>query len=166
MQTGQLETEQALKLADRWFDEFDAAHAPDGIGAWHWLTLPVAVLGFVGMLWYAPVPRAFVDSTPALNWGALFLMATVVYYFIVSITLAAGALPFVVLTIAALSWLDQFDFPVGRICASLFLLAWLGQCALHRLRGGRPSCTRELQLLMIGPLWMLGKLYRRLGIPY
>lgn len=166
MQTRQLDTEPALKLADRWIDEFAAAHAPHGIGVWQWLAIPGAVIGFVGLLWYAPVPRAFAESTPALNWGALFLMATVVYYFIVSIALAIGSLPFVVLTIAVLSWIGELHLPAGRLSAGLFLLAWLGPCAAQWLRGGRPSCARELQLLMIGPLWMLGKLYRWLGIPY
>lgn len=154
-----------MKLADRWFGEFDATHR-QGARTWHWFALPIAVVSFIGLLWYAPVPSAFENSTPALNWGALFLMATIVYYFIVSITLALGTLPFIVLTIVVLSWLEQVHFPVGRVCAGLFLLAWLGQCGLRWRSGGRPSFAKELQLLMIGPLWMLAKLYRRIGIPY
>jgi hypothetical protein len=155
-----------LKLADRWFNEFDAASGGAGPGRWYWLSVPAAVIGFVGVLWNAPVPQAFASATPTLNWGALFLMATVVYYFIVSIPLALGTLPFIILTIAALSWLGRFDAPLLPICGTLFLAAWLGRCGARGLRGAKPACGKELQLLMIGPLWLLGRLYRHLGIPY
>ena len=36
----------------------------------------------------------------------------------------------------------------------------------HRIEGKRPSFFQDLQFLLIGPLWLLADLYRRLGIRY
>jgi hypothetical protein len=57
--------------------------------------VPILVLGTVGILWSLPVPEEFARISPVLNWGSVFLMAAVVYYFIISIPLAIGMLPFV-----------------------------------------------------------------------
>lgn len=157
--------ERPVKLVDQWLAEYGKTHA-ESDSVPHWLYIPVVVLSFVGLLWSAPVPQVFADSTPALNWGALFLMATIVYYLIVSISLSLGVLPFIVLTVALLTWLERLALPLGSISGATFLAAWLGYGAARWLRGLPPSFTRELQLMMIGPMWLLARLYRRLGIAY
>jgi uncharacterized membrane protein YGL010W len=48
----------------------------------------------------------------------------------------------------------------------LFVLAWVGQFIGHRIEGKRPSFFQDLQFLLIGPLWLLADLYRRLGVRY
>lgn len=154
-----------MSLADQWLAEYSKTHAEtDPVP--HWLYVPLATLSFVGLLWFAPVPPAFAEHTPALNWGALLLMAVVVYYFIVSMSLAVGTLPFIVLAVIALTWLERLDVALAPICGALFASLWLGRCALRWLRSRPAFAGAELQLLMIGPLWLLARLYRRLGIPY
>ena len=58
------------------------------------MTVPMVVLGTVGLLWTLPIPDQFFEISPLLNWGTAFLMATAVYYFIISVSLAIGMLPF------------------------------------------------------------------------
>jgi uncharacterized membrane protein YGL010W len=50
--------------------------------------------------------------------------------------------------------------------AILFVLAWIGQFIGHGIEGQRPSFFKDVQFLMIGPLWLMAALYRRAGIRY
>ena len=117
------------------------------------------------MLWSIPVPEVFRESSPTLNWGTLFLMATLVYYFILSITLAFGALPFVVLVIALLAWIDALGIGLRPLSAGVFALAFAAQLLGRRSMGRPMNPLRNLQYLMLGPLWLLAPVYRRLNIP-
>ena len=44
----------------------------------------------------------------------------------------------------------------------MFVLAWAGQFG-HMVEGRRPAFFRDLQFLMIGPLWVLAGVYQRLA---
>jgi uncharacterized membrane protein YGL010W len=46
----------------------------------------------------------------------------------------------------------------------LFIVAWIGQFIGHAIEGRRPSFFKDLQFLLIGPLWLLADLYRRIGL--
>ena len=101
-----------------------------------------------------------------MNWGTLFMMASVVYYFIMSPRLAVGMLGVIALFAAILVWLDGLRTPLWLICVAVFALAWVGQFLGHAVEGKRPSFFKDLQFLMIGPMWLLSFVYRRLGIRY
>jgi uncharacterized membrane protein YGL010W len=50
--------------------------------------------------------------------------------------------------------------------AVLFVIAWIGLFIGHAIEGKRPSFLRDIQSLLIGPLWQLADLYRRFGVRY
>jgi uncharacterized membrane protein YGL010W len=74
------------------------------------------------------------------------------------------------LLIAMLYSIDRTEHfsaePLWLIGAVLFVIAWIGQFIGHHVEGKRPSFFKDVQFLMIGPLWLLADLYRRLGIRY
>lgn len=155
-----------MSQADQWLDRYGESHNNRINKLLHWICVPLIVVSLIGFLWSLPVPSAFRDTSPALNWGTIFLMAAVVYYFIMSISLAFGILPFIALVVASVFWLDSLTVSLPLVSAIIFVLAWIGQFIGHWLEGKRPSFFEDLQFLMIGPLWLLAALYRRLGIPY
>ncbi len=57
----------------------------------------------------------------------------------------------------------RLNAPLWSLCAALFVLAWIGQFIGHAVEGKRPSFFKDLQFLLVGPLWLLADLYRRLG---
>ena len=67
---------------------------------------------------------------------------------------------------AALFWLDSLPAPLWTVCAGIFVLAWIGQFIGHMVEGKRPSFFQDMQFLMIGPMWLLSFVYRRMGIRY
>lgn len=131
----------------------------------YWLSVPILVLGTVGILWSLPVPEEFVRISPVLNWGSVFLMAAVVYYFIISISLAIGMLPFVAGITAVQLWLVNSPWSLVGISGGLVTASIAGLYLGHYKKGGIKAVFRDLQLMMIGPAWLLANLYKRLGIP-
>ncbi len=149
-----------------WLDEYAKDHQHPVNQAIHKICVPLIVVSLIGLLWALPVPTAFVEISPALNWGTAFLLAAVVYYFILSIPLAFGMLPAVLLSVVAVNWLDGLTWPLWATSAAIFIVAWIGQFYGHQIEGKRPAFFRDLQFLMIGPLWILAGIFRRLRIPY
>jgi len=149
-----------------WFGEYGASHANPTNKLLHWVCVPVIVLSIMGLLWSIPVPEAFAAVSPWLNWATLAALLALIYYLALSVRLAIGIALSFVLMFAILNALDSLPFPLWATSVVLFVVAWIGQFIGHAVEGKRPSFFKDLQFLMIGPLWLLGFVYRRLGIAY
>jgi uncharacterized membrane protein YGL010W len=151
---------------ERWLAEYGDNHSQTGNRVLHWIAVPLFIFGTAGVLWALPIPDAFLNISPLLNWSITFLMAAEVYYFIISISLALGMLP-VVVAIAAL---------IALLSTAVTSLLWfsiamliLGMTGLYLAKGPRRDVhglVRDMQLIMIAPIWLLARVYRRMGIPY
>jgi uncharacterized membrane protein YGL010W len=150
---------------DRWLSDYGDSHADISNPGIYWLSVPILVLGTVGMLWSLPVPQEFVNISPILNWGSAFLMAAMVYYFIISISLAIGMLPFVAGVTALQLWLVESSLSLRWVSSGLFVASIVGLYLGHHRKGGIKAVFHDIQLMMIAPAWLLSNIYRRLGIP-
>jgi len=151
---------------DHWLEAYGEDHRHPVNKQLHNICVPLIVVSLIALLWSIPVPAAFTGISPALNWGTAFLLSAVVYYFILSLWLALGMLPFILLTTAMVIWLESLPQPLWLTAGLLFAVAWAGQFIGHWFEGARPSFFRDLQFLMIGPLWLLARFYRWLGLRY
>jgi hypothetical protein len=93
-------------------------------------------------------------------------MASLVYYFIISLPLAIGMLPFMLAVAATGVFLAQADVSVAGVSLGLVVVALAGLYFGHHAAGGVRAVVRDIQLMMIGPIWLLSNLYKRLGIPF
>ena len=151
--------------ADGWLQRYEQAHSNLTYPFVYWAGVPIVVLGTVGLLWWLPIPDEFYAISPLLNWGSAFLMAAAVYYFIISVPLAIGMLPFVFGVAAFHLWLAQSEYSAPRVSASLLIAGIIGLWLGHRNQRGIRPVLADLQMMMIGPAWLLSVLYRRAGIP-
>ena len=79
--------------------------------------------------------------------------------------LAIGMLPFVFGVAAIQIWLTGSPHSIVQVSTTLFLLSLAGLYLGHRGRGGLKAVFRDIQLMMIAPVWLLSNLYKRFGIP-
>jgi uncharacterized membrane protein YGL010W len=149
-----------------WLAEYARDHQNPANQAIHKVCVPLIVVSLIGLLWSVPVPAEFTAISPALNWGTAFLLSAMVYYLILSFPLALGMAPLVLLVVSIVNWLDGLPWPLWATSAGIFALAWAGQFWGHVIEGRRPAFFKDLQFLMIGPLWILAGMYRRLGLDY
>ncbi|HMN44290.1 MAG TPA: DUF962 domain-containing protein [Povalibacter sp.] len=155
-----------MRTVNQWLGEYGESHRDPTNKLLHWICVPAIVVSLVGMLWSLPVPGAFREISPLLNWGTLLLAAGVLYYFAMSWSLALGMILFVGAVILAILGLQQLPWSLWVVCLILFAAAWVGQFIGHHYEGRKPSFFKDVQFLMIGPLWLLSFIYRQLGIRY
>jgi uncharacterized membrane protein YGL010W len=127
----------------------------------HTVCVPVIFISLLGLLWAVPVP----GSLPAfVNWGSLALLAALVWYLSQSWTLGLGMVAMAAFGVAVILGLERLPISLALSAAALFVVAWIGQFIGHGYEGKRPSFLRDLRFLLVGPLWVVDKLYRRLGL--
>ena len=119
----------------------------------HFVCVPVIVFTLLGMLWA-------LHPLVALGLAA----ASMLYYFRLSKPFAVGMLLMATLMLAILAALPpQTVLPLS---IAIFVLAWIGQFIGHKIEGKKPSFFEDLRFLLIGPLFVLSFLYRRLHLAY
>jgi uncharacterized membrane protein YGL010W len=156
-----------MRTAAQWLDDYGDSHRTRTNKVLHWICVPIIVWSVLGLLWSLPFPGSIRSEYPAANWASIAVLCAFFYYTVLSLSLALGALP---LLLAGLWSLDRLDrlagVPLWSICVAAFVVAWIGQFVGHAVEGKRPSFFKDLQFLMIGPLWLLADVYRRLGIAF
>jgi uncharacterized membrane protein YGL010W len=155
-----------MRTVTDWLGEYGESHANRTNKLLHRICVPLIVLAVMGFLWSIPVPQAFASISTWLNWATITAAVAFVYYAALSPGLALGiALSYVVL-FAVLNALDSLPWPLWLTSLVVFVVAWIGQFIGHAVEGKRPSFFKDVQFLMIGPLWLVAALYRRLGMSY
>lgn len=151
----------ATRTIHSWFAEYGESHRNATNTAIHWICVPAIYFSIVGLLMSLPSP-----GTPHL-WAWVALAGVMLFYLRRSVPLAVGMLAWSLLCV----WLGRMSiahapWPLWAICIAVFALAWVGQFYGHHVEGRKPSFLKDLQFLLIGPAWLLAKVYRRLGIRY
>lgn len=149
-----------------WLKRYAANHQEVTWPWVYWASMPAVVIATVGLLWSIPTPPEFYEISPLLNWGSAFLMVTTVYYFIISLSLAIGLLPFLLGIAFIQMWVAQSDYSPLRLAVGLLVAGIIGLWLGHRNQRGLAPLLEDLQTIMIGPAWLLSGLYKRFGIPY
>jgi uncharacterized membrane protein YGL010W len=49
---------------------------------------------------------------------------------------------------------------------AVFVITWILQFVGHKIEGKKPSFLKDLQFLLIGPIWLLSFILKKLGIKY
>jgi len=129
----------------------------------HWVCVPAIMISLLGILWSFPFP---VKVSPLINWATALIILSVVYYFYLSWQLALGMLFNSLLMIMILQWIDGFPLPLWQIACAVFVVAWIGQFYGHYIEGKRPSFYKDMQFLLIGPVWLLADVYRKFNVKY
>ncbi len=155
-----------MRTVEQWFGEYGESHSHPRNEMLHIICVPPIVLTVIGFLWSIPVPAAFAAVSPWLNWATIAIVLSIVYYFSLSATLGLGAAIALGIMAYIVSWLDTLAWPLWATCLVIFVIAWIGQFIGHHIEGKRPSFMKDIQFLLIGPIWLLGHLYRKLGISY
>jgi uncharacterized membrane protein YGL010W len=156
-----------MRTADQWLDDYGDSHRNHTNKALHWICVPVIAWCVLGLLWSLPVPAGMRALHPAANWGSIAVLAALLYYSVLSLRLMLGVLPLLLTFLWSIDQVDRWQaVPLWSICVLLFVLAWIGQFVGHAIEGKRPSFFKDLQFLMIGPLWLLADVYRRAGIRF
>ena len=140
-----------MRAIDQWFEQYGESHQNPINKVLHWICVPLITFSVLGILW-ATHP-----------WVALIAVAAAMaFYTMLSWRIAAVMLVASLLMLLILWNMNAVFWP----SVAIFVLAWIGQFIGHHVEGKKPSFFKDLQFLLIGPIWLIGALFRTLGLRY
>ena len=160
-----LTTPDPRRPVDRWLFSYSGDHVNHTNQRIHLVCVPAIVWSVTAALWVVPVPTALVQ--PGF-WMGLAMFLAMAWYLRLSRPLAAGIFVFFVAFGFANHALSLALGMTGLLWLAIgvFVVAWIGQFIGHKIEGRKPSFFTDLSYLLVGPLWTLSKLYRKLGWSY
>lgn len=156
-----------MRSLQSWFDEYAESHQHPTNVAIHWVCVPAIMYAVLGLAFALPRPEAFATVGPRFgNWAMVLIVGSLAWYALLSWRIALGMLLVTALMVAAQHLLVTLPGKPWQWNAAIFVAAWIGQFQGHRIEGRKPSFLKDLAFLLVGPAWLVGKLYRRGGLAY
>jgi uncharacterized membrane protein YGL010W len=144
------ESTTSERRVDQLLAHYGQSHTHPGNELIHFIAIPLITLSLVGLM-YA--------GHPLLAYA--FVAASMLYY-------ARLSLVFFVTMLAGSVLMLALVYAMGEqrllLCAGIFVVAWIFQFIGHKLEGKKPSFFEDIQYLWVGPLFVLSKLFGKLGV--
>ena len=139
-----------IRRVDQLLAHYEESHRNPVNERIHFVAIPLIMISLLGLL------------SAVHPWLAYALVAaSMVYYLRLSaVFLATMAL----VSAAMLAAVHAMGEHVLAISLAIFVLAWIAQFVGHKLEGRKPSFFEDLQYLWVGPIFVLSKLFLKLGI--
>ncbi len=159
-----------MKSIQTWFNEYGESHQNPTNKLIHWICVPLIFFSIVALL--AAIPANFLKEMfpeniqPYIHFGTVLIMVGLLFYLRLSWPMAIGIFLFSLLCLQSIVWIQQSELPLWAVSLGIFVIAWIGQFIGHKIEGKKPSFLKDLQFLMIGPAWLMGFIYKKLGISY
>jgi uncharacterized membrane protein YGL010W len=116
----------------------------------HFVAIPLILVSLLGLMWAAH------------PWVAIaFVAASLVYYARLSLVFLVAMTVVSALALLLVQAMGRWVLPLS---AGIFVVAWIAQFIGHKIEGRKPSFFEDLQYLWVGPLFVLSKLFERLGL--
>lgn len=139
------------RKVDRLLAHYGESHCNPRNEAIHMVAIPAIMLSIVGLL-FALHP-----------WAAYaFVAASLVYY--VTLRSPAFLVTMVFVSVLLLAAAHAMGSLVLPISAAIFVVAWIFQFVGHRIEGRKPSFFEDIQYLWVGPLFVVSRVFLRLGL--
>ena len=139
------------RKVDRLLAHYGESHRHPTNELIHFVAIPAIMLSIVGLLF---------ALHPWVAYG--FVAASLVYYATLrSPVFLATMLVGTAVVLAVVHAMGALVLPVS---AAIFVVAWIFQFIGHKIEGKKPSFFEDIQYLWVGPLFVLSRLFLRLGI--
>lgn len=150
---------------DRWFASYSGDHVNPTNQLIHVFAVPAILWSVIALLWCVPVPGTLFLSG---FWTAIAMFLAWMFYFRASRLLGTGMLAVFVVMMWLTRWLHDLlgTRQLLIVAVAVFVVAWIAQFIGHKIEGRKPSFLTDLTYLLIGPAWVLSKLYRKFGWKY
>ncbi|TXD49425.1 DUF962 domain-containing protein [Polaribacter sp. IC073] len=153
-----------MKSAKQWFDDYAKSHQNETNQQVHYICVPIIFFSVIGLL--MSIPNLFLEKSFGLNnplienWAAVTGVLISFFYLRLGFWYFIEMLFVILLCIIGNFWLGN---TVNLLYASIiiFVVGWIGQFWGHKVEGKKPSFAKDLQFLLIGPLWVIQKLGKK-----
>ena len=166
-----MKTEQRSEV-DVLFDKYAVSHQNPSNEIIHWICVPLIVFSLLGLVWAIPFPHiGFLGRYNGyLNWASFLIAFSVYYYLKLSPVLSYLMLLLIFGMSMVIVQLEKWEASGGPalwlVCLVIFVIAWIGQFIGHKIEGKKPSFLDDVKFLLIGPIWLLHFICKKVGLRY
>ncbi len=151
-----------MRTLDQWFSEYAVSHQNETNQLIHYICVPAIFFSIVGLLMSippGPLTAIFPMYIPFLeNWAVVALILVLLFYMRLSVSMGIKILIFAGICIAGNYFISQVA-TLWLVSLIIFAVAWIGQFYGHKVEGKKPSFLKDIQFLLIGPAWVIKKVF-------
>ncbi len=143
-----------------WLSEYHKYHKNYTNKLIHWFCVPLIMLSLFGLLSLLDF-EIINDKINVLN---IFIILSLLFYIRLSVSLTIGMLGISIIFVLLINNINSLLDSSLYYYISIFIIAWAGQFIGHKIEGEKPAFFKDLQFLLIGPLWLLSFIYKKFDI--
>jgi uncharacterized membrane protein YGL010W len=157
-----------MRKIDLLFAEYAESHRNSTNKLIHWICVPLifwSILGFISLIPSKSIGFIYIGEISYVSFAAIALVT--IFYL---------RLPFIISLIMFILMIIMESFAYGInirfkenswiVYLSVFVITWIFQFVGHKIEGKKPSFLKDLQFLLVGPIWLLSFILKKLGIRY
>lgn len=146
-----------------WFTDYAVSHKNEKNIKIHIICVPLIYYALIGL--FMKIPIGFINYIlPDIhfilkNWATFLLIPIFLFYVRLSIKIALQVSLFHLICVFINFYTSIY---INLLFSSIiiFTLGWVGQFYGHKIEGKKPSFIEDLQFLLIGPAWVIHKIFR------
>ena len=157
-----------MRKIDQFFAEYAESHQNHNNKIIHWICVPLIFCSILGFISLIPSPHIFIQYFGLISLVSILAISLVtLFYFKLSWRIALIMI-FIMLLMEHLVYFInvKFEHHSWIFFLTIFTLSWFGQFYGHKIEGKKPSFIKDLQFLLIGPIWLLSFLLKKIKIKY
>lgn len=157
-----------MRKIDLLFAEYAESHRNSTNKLIHWICVPLifwTILGFISLI---PSPHFCASYFGCISLVSLVAVILVTLFYLRLSLLIGFIMIFAMLLMEHLAYAVNIHFGNKSwiVFPAVFIITWILQFVGHKIEGKKPSFLKDLQFLLIGPIWLLSFVLKKLGIKY
>lgn len=157
-----------MRKIDLLFAEYAESHRNATNKLIHWICVPLifwTILGFISIIPSKSIGFRYIGEISYVSFAAIALVT--LFYMRLSVLIS-------VIMFFVMILMESFAYGVNirfrgdswMVYLSVFIATWILQFVGHKIEGKKPSFLKDLQFLLVGPIWLLSFVLKKLGIRY
>jgi uncharacterized membrane protein YGL010W len=157
-----------MRKIDLLFAEYAESHRNSTNKLIHWFCVPLIFWTILGFISYIPTPNIYLKYFGFLSIASFIALCLVTtFYFRLSWRIAVIMIIVMLLMEHFVSYANvKLGTQSWILFLSVFVITWILQFIGHKIEGKKPSFLKDLQFLLIGPIWLLSFVLKKAGIRY
>lgn len=157
-----------MRKIDLLFAEYSESHRNSTNKLIHWICVPLifwTILGFISLIPSKSICFIYIGCISYVSLAAMALVT--IFYMRLSVLISIVMLIIMVI-------MESFAYGINIrfrenswiVYLSVFIITWILQFVGHKIEGKKPSFLKDLQFLLVGPIWLLSFILKKIGIRY
>ncbi|SEM25885.1 Uncharacterized membrane protein YGL010W [Chryseobacterium taichungense] len=157
-----------MRKIDLLFAEYSESHRNSTNKLIHWICVPLifwTILGFISLIPSKSICFIYIGC---ISYVSLAAMALVTIFYIRLSVLISIVMLIIMVIMESFAYGINIRFKENSwiVYLSVFIVTWILQFVGHKIEGKKPSFLKDLQFLLVGPIWLLSFILKKIGIRY